>query len=108
MAIFTAIATAIVGAIGITGVVATIATSLIAGGLAFGVSRLIAPRGASGSNQQEDAVTGARVQLPPATNNKLPVVYGTAFIGGSIVDAKISTDLQTMWYVIALAEVTNS
>lgn len=108
MAIFTAIAGAIVGAIGVTGVVATIATSLIAGGLAFGVSRLIAPRGASGGNQQEDSVTGARVQLPPATNNKLPVVYGTAFIGGSIVDAKISTDLQTMWYVIALAEVTNT
>ena len=108
MPIFTAIATAIVGAIGITGVVATIATSLIAGGLAFGVSRLIAPRGSSGSNQQEDSVTGARVQLPPATNNKLPVVYGTAFIGGSIIDAKISTDLQTMWYVIAMAEVTNT
>lgn len=108
MAIFTAIATAIVGAIGITGVVATIATSLIAGGLAFGVSRLIAPRGSSGASQQEDAVTGSRVQLPPATNNKLPVVYGTAFVGGSITDAKISTDLQTMWYCISIAEVTNT
>ena len=108
MAIFTAIATAIVGAIGITGVVATIATSLIAGGLAFGVSRLIMPRGPSGTTQQEDSVVGARVQLPPATNNKLPVVYGTAFIGGSIIDAKISSDLQTMWYCIALNEVTNT
>jgi hypothetical protein len=108
MAIFTAIAAAIVGAIGITGVVATIATSLIAGGLAFGVSRLIAPRGSSGTTQQEDAISGGRVQLPPATNNKLPVVYGTAFVGGSIIDAKISTDLQTMWYCISLAEVTNT
>lgn len=108
MAIFTAIATAIVGAIGITGVVATIATSLIAGGLALGVSKLIMPRGSSGTQQQEDAISGGRVQLPPATNNKLPVVYGTAFVGGSIIDAKISTDLQTMWYVIAMAEVTNT
>lgn len=108
MAIFTAIATAIVGAIGITGVVATIATSLIAGGLALGVSKLIAPRGSSGTQQQQDAISGGRVQLPPATNNKLPVVYGTAFVGGSIIDAKISSDLQTMWYCIALAEVTNT
>jgi hypothetical protein len=74
----------------------------------FVVSKLIAPRGASGNSQQEDSVTGSRVQLPPATNNKLPVVYGTAFVGGSITDAKISTDLQTMWYVLSMAEVTNT
>lgn len=74
----------------------------------FVVSKLIAPRGSRGNSQQEDAITGARIQLPPATNNKLPVVYGTAFVGGSITDAKISSDLQTMWYVIAMAEVTNT
>lgn len=108
MAIFTAIAGTIIGAIGITGVAATIATSLVAGGLALGVSKLIAPRGSKGTNQQTDAVTGSRIQLPPATNNKLPVVYGTAFIGGSIIDAKISTDLKTMWNVIAMAEVTST
>lgn len=99
---------AIAGAIGLTGIAATIVGAVISVGLSIGVSKLVGPRGSSGSNQQEDAVTGARVQLPPATNNKLPVVYGTAFIGGSIIDAKISSDLQTMWYVIALAEVTNT
>jgi hypothetical protein len=108
MAIFTAIATAIVGATFAATTIGAIAVSLIAGTMAFGVSRLIAPRGSKGSTQQEDAVTGSRVQLPPATNNKLPVVYGTAFVGGSIIDAKISTDLQTMWYCIAMAEVTNT
>jgi hypothetical protein len=46
MAFFT-IATLVVGAIGLTGVVATIATSLIAAGLSIGVSKLIAPRGSS-------------------------------------------------------------
>lgn len=46
--------------------------------------------------------------MPPATNNKLPVVYGTAFTGASITDAKISNDLQTMWYVLSIAEVTNT
>jgi hypothetical protein len=108
MAVFTAIAAVAVKAIGLVGVGAVIAKGVIAGGLAFGVSRLIAPRGPKGGSQQEDAAQGARIQLPPATNNKLPVVYGSAFVGGSITDAKISSDLQSMWYVISLAEVTNT
>ena len=103
-----AIFTAIVAAIGLTGIAAAVASTVLTVAASFVVSKLIAPRGASGNSQQEDAVTGSRVQLPPATNNKLPVVYGTAFVGGSITDAKISTDLQTMWYVISMAEVTNT
>lgn len=51
---------------------------------------------------------GNRVTLPPSTDNKLPVVYGTAVIGGSIVDAKMSTDQKTMWYVMALCETTDT
>lgn len=103
-----AIFTAIVAAIGLTGIAAAVASTVLTVAASFVVSKLIAPRGASGNSQQEDAVTGSRVQLPPATNNKLPVVYGTAFVGGSITDAKISTDLQTMWYCISIAEVTNT
>jgi hypothetical protein len=103
-----AIFTAIVAAIGLTGIAAAVASTVLAVGASFVVSKLIAPRGATGNSQQEDSVTGSRVQLPPATNNKLPVVYGTAFVGGSITDAKISTDLQSMWYVISIAEVTNT
>lgn len=103
-----AIFTAIVAAIGLTGIAAAVATTVLTVAASFVVSKLIAPRGKTGSSQQEDAVTGSRVQLPPATNNKLPVVYGTAFVGGSITDAKISTDLQTMWYCLSIAEVTNT
>jgi hypothetical protein len=103
-----AIFTAIVAAIGLTGIAAAVATTVLSVAASFVVSKLIAPRGKTGSSQQEDAVTGSRVQLPPATNNKLPVVYGTAFVGGSITDAKISTDLQTMWYCLSIAEVTNT
>jgi hypothetical protein len=103
-----AIFTAIVAAIGLTGIAAAVASTVLTIGASFVVSKLIAPRGASGNSQQEDSVTGSRVQLPPATNNKLPVVYGTAFVGGSITDAKISTDLQSMWYVLSMAEVTNT
>jgi hypothetical protein len=91
-----------------TGIVSAILTTVATTIVSFGVSKLLAPRGSKGTPQQEDVVTGSRVQLPPATNNKLPVVYGTAFVGASITDAKISTDLQTMWYCLSIAEVTNT
>ena len=51
---------------------------------------------------------GNRQQLPPATDNKLPVVYGTAYVGGMVVDLSISENNQDIYYVIALCEVTNS
>ena len=45
-------------------------------------------------------------QLPPATNNKLPIVYGQAYVGGIVTDLSISADNQQMYYVISLSEVT--
>ncbi len=51
---------------------------------------------------------GNRQQLPPATDNKLPVVYGTAWTGGIVTDLSISSDNQQMYYVISLCEVTNN
>lgn len=50
---------------------------------------------------------GSRVQIPAATDNKIPVVYGEAWVGGILVDLSITGDSQTMYYVIALCEVTN-
>lgn len=51
---------------------------------------------------------GGQIQLPPATSNKLPVVYGIQFVSPIIVDAMLSTDQQTMWYVLAFSEATDS
>lgn len=51
---------------------------------------------------------GNRQQLPPATDNKLPVIYGTAWTGGIVTDLSISSDNQQIYYVIALCEVTNN
>ena len=101
-----AFVSALVAAIGLTGTWAAVATFAIRTVLSIGVSKLIANRmGSTGAGAQE---AGSRVQLPPATNNKLPVVYGSAFIGPVITDAKISTDQKTMWYVCAFNEVTDS
>ena len=66
------------------------------------ISKLLAKRADIGAPSGADA--GARVQLPPAADNKLPIVYGTSWVGGPVIDAKISTDQKFMWYVIALTE----
>jgi hypothetical protein len=60
----------------------------------------------SGMANQGSLNTGVNLQIAPATNNKLPVVYGNSFIGGTITDLSISTDNQDLYYVMSLCEVT--
>jgi hypothetical protein len=74
--------------------------------LTIGISKLVSNR--AGNNAAGTSNSGARVQLPPDTSNKLPVVYGKAYIGGNVIDAKLSEDQKTMWYVLALAEHTDT
>lgn len=93
---------AAVKAITLVSVVKFVGTTL----LTIGISKLMAKRAMKKASAGADG--GGRVQLPPATDNKIPVVYGTAFVGGPIIDAKISTDQKTMWYVVALAEHTDT
>lgn len=59
-------------------------------------------------NASSSTITGSRQQIPPAANNKLPVIYGTAWVGGTIIDLSITSNNQTMYYVLALSEVTNT
>jgi len=47
-------------------------------------------------------------QQPPASDNKLPVVYGTGWVGGIVTDLSITNDNQVMYYVLALSECTQS
>jgi hypothetical protein len=51
---------------------------------------------------------GVRVQTSADTNTKIPVLYGTAVMGGTLVDARMSNDNQNMFYVYALSEVTGN
>jgi len=51
---------------------------------------------------------GNRTQVPPAGDNKLPVIYGSAYVGGIITDLSITNDNQNLYYVLSLAEVTNT
>jgi hypothetical protein len=55
-----------------------------------------------------NANLGNRQQLPPATDNKLPIIYGTAYVGGQVIDLSISNNNQELYYVMALSEVTGT
>jgi len=51
---------------------------------------------------------GVRLQIPPAADNKIPVLYGTAFFGGIITDAQMTNNNQTMTFCLTLAEKTGT
>ena len=72
------------------------------------LSKVFAPSPPSLSSQTPEPNPGSRAQTPPAGNNKLPVIYGHAWTGGIITDLSITSDNQTLYYVFALSEVTNT
>jgi len=51
---------------------------------------------------------GNTQQVPPATDNKLPIVYGTGYVGGTVTDLSITADNQVIYYVLALSECTGT
>lgn len=70
------------------------------------ISKSLGARGPQTSDQTGNP--GNRLQLPPATDNKLPVIYGQSFVGGTVTDLTITNDNQTLYYVLSLCEVTNT
>lgn len=73
------------------------------------LSKIFAPDAPSQNNAGGGQPNpGNRQQLAPAGDNKLPVVYGTAYVGGAIIDMSISENNQDIYWVFALSEVTNT
>ena len=99
-------ASLIVSYFGLTGFAAAAATLGVRIISTMAITSLIAKD--MKQSQPQPGNSGGVVQLPPATDNKLPVVYGDAWVSPIIVDAKISTDQQHMWYVLAFSETTDS
>lgn len=115
MPIFTAIAAGVAAIAGAVGFSAAAAATIGAVGafaartlLTIGISKLISnttDAQASGSNTP---AADPRAQKSPTTVNKIPVIYGSAYVGATITDAILSTDQTTMYYVCALSEVTDT
>jgi hypothetical protein len=49
---------------------------------------------------------GVRLQLTPDTQHSIPVVYGSAYLGGIVTDARMTNNNKTMWYCITICERT--
>lgn len=68
------------------------------------VSRAFAPD--LPSNQSVD--NGVRQQVPPSSTNSIPIVYGDAYCGGRFVDAVLTTDAKTMYYVMVISHISSN
>lgn len=104
MAFLTALATTVAGWIGVTSTVGvllvrTAVTALVSYALNRSISK----------NQSQTGVdAGSRQMLSPATNHKIPVVYGSAYLGGAITDAQLVDSNKTMWVCLTLSEYTGA
>ena len=58
------------------------------------------------SIQEEEPDFGVRLQSSADPSQKIPVVYGTAFTGGKLIDVRMTDNNQTMWYCLVLSERT--
>jgi hypothetical protein len=97
----------IVGAaagVGAAGVAASFALTAAAFAVNFAVSLIVSR--VFGQDQQGPQDSGTRQQVPPSNINAIPIVYGDAYLGGTFVDAVLSTDQKTMYYVMAVSCVS--
>lgn len=97
-----AIGATIVAAIGLTAFNATlagIAAFAINMAVSFVISKVLMPSNTANSSVDP----GVRIQVPPDTTRSIPIVYGDAYIGGKFVDAVMTTDSTTMYYVMAVS-----
>ena len=90
------------GATALEAEIASFAVSMVASSI---VSKIFAPDAPPQQNTN-NLNTGTNLQVSPATNNKLPVVYGTTYIGGTITDLSITSNNQDLYYVMSICEVT--
>lgn len=82
------------------GISTAIATFAVNFALSYVVTRIF------GSKPPQQQDNGVRQQIPPSNDNTIPVVYGDAWLGGTFVDAVLSTDAKTMYYVLVISHIS--
>ena len=85
---------------GATGMSIAYATFAVNFALSMVVSRIFA------DNPETQQDMGVRQQVPPSAVNAIPIVYGNAYMGGTFVDAVLTTDQKTMYYVLAISSIS--
>jgi hypothetical protein len=64
--------------------------------------------GGTSAPQPKATDFGVPIQVPANQDNKIPVFYGTAVVGGIVTEAVMSNNRQTMTYVITICEKTGA
>jgi hypothetical protein len=72
----------------------------------FAVSSLLTRSFAQNSGASQAVDNGVRQQVPPSSSNSIPVIYGDAYCGGRFVDAVLSNDAKTMYYVMVVSHIS--
>jgi hypothetical protein len=89
-----------------TGVALSAGQMAVAFAINFAVSSLMARAFAPDASSDQAVDNGVRQQVPPSSTNSIPVAYGDAYMGGAFVDAALSTDAKTMYYVLAISHIS--
>jgi hypothetical protein len=95
--------TAASGYLAASSIGAFLVRTVITGLVSLALNRVLAP-----SQKKTGADPGARFQLSPQTNHKIPVLYGTAYFGGIIVDGRLVNNNKQMQMVMVLSETTGA
>lgn len=72
----------------------------------FAVSTLLSRTFAPDASSNQAIDNGVRQQVPPSSTNSIPVIYGDAYCGGRFIDAVLSTDAKTMYYVMVISHIS--
>lgn len=72
----------------------------------FAVSTLVSR--VFGKKAPKKTDNGVRQQVPPSSTNSIPVIYGDAWLGGTFVDAVLTTDQKTMFYVMTISNISSN
>ena len=100
----TLIVMAIVGAETVAALtVAQVAMAMV---INFAISTLVSRAFAPKLDMPDQKDNGVRQQVPPSSTNGIPVVYGDAYLGGVFCDAVLSQDQKTMYYVMAISNIS--
>lgn len=70
----------------------------------FAVSSIVSKAFAPTPSTTESS--GVRQQVPPSSSNSIPILYGDVYTSGTFVDAVLSTDNKTMYYVMSISHVS--
>lgn len=95
------------GALG--SIVRTVAMGYIVNKLSKNANKANETGGTSAEQKTSPGIdNGVRLQVQPAADEKIPVLYGSAYFGGIISEAVMSNNNQRMHYVLTLAEKTGT